>query len=96
MEELYHDLKAQWLSGERSREVGLRLMFYAWMHWADPPFVTGLTDDPDPKDCGMTHLFIWVAKTRQMQSFCSLRVSWRNSSHMLLAMKTSGTREVSE
>jgi hypothetical protein len=22
-------------------------MFRAWMHWADPPFVTGLEDDPD-------------------------------------------------
>jgi len=22
-------------------------MFFAWMHWADPPFVTELSDDPD-------------------------------------------------
>ena len=22
-------------------------MFYAWMNWADPEFVTGLADDPD-------------------------------------------------
>lgn len=21
-------------------------MFFAWMHWADPPFVTGLAGDP--------------------------------------------------
>ena len=22
-------------------------MFHAWMHWADPPLVTGLSDDPE-------------------------------------------------
>ena len=47
MENDYRELKTRWLTGERDRELGLRLMFFAWMHWADPPFVTGLTDDPD-------------------------------------------------
>jgi hypothetical protein len=47
MESDYQGLKTRWLAGERDRELGLRLMFLAWMHWADPPFVTGLTDDPD-------------------------------------------------
>jgi len=46
MEERYAELKARWLAGERDRELGLRLMFFAWMHWADPPFVTGMADDP--------------------------------------------------
>ena len=46
MEREYQDLKARWLSGERDRTLCLHLMFFAWMHWADPPFVTGLTDDP--------------------------------------------------
>lgn len=46
MERDYTELKARWLAGERDRELGLRLMFFAWMHWADPPFVTGLIDDP--------------------------------------------------
>lgn len=47
MESEYQALKAQWLAGDRERETGLRLMFFAWMHWADPSFVTGLADDPD-------------------------------------------------
>lgn len=46
MESDYRELKTRWLTGERDRELGLRLMFFAWMHWADPPFVTGMTDDP--------------------------------------------------
>jgi hypothetical protein len=25
-------------------------MFFAWMHWADPPFVTGMADDPMAAD----------------------------------------------
>ena len=45
MESEYRELKARWLAGERDRELGLHLMFFAWMHWADPPFVTGLTGD---------------------------------------------------
>jgi len=43
----YTKLKEAWLRGERGRESSLDLMFHAWMHWADPPFVTGLEDDPD-------------------------------------------------
>ena len=43
----YTELKEAWLGGERGRELSLDLMFHAWMHWADPPFVTGLEDDPD-------------------------------------------------
>ncbi|MES1156564.1 MAG: hypothetical protein ABUL73_02185 [Alphaproteobacteria bacterium] len=46
MEAHYAELKAKWLAGERERELALLLMFFAWMHWADPPFVTGMTDDP--------------------------------------------------
>lgn len=26
--------------------MALQLMFLAYMHWADPPFVTGLAEDP--------------------------------------------------
>jgi hypothetical protein len=47
MQDAYVELKQRWLIGERDRELGLRLMFFAWMHWADPPFVTGLLDDPN-------------------------------------------------
>jgi hypothetical protein len=43
----YVRLKEAWFRGERSRESDLDLMFHAWMHWADPPFVTGLEGDPD-------------------------------------------------
>lgn len=43
----YDRLKQDWIGGDRSREAALDLMFHAWMHWADPPFVTGLRDDPD-------------------------------------------------
>jgi hypothetical protein len=43
----YTILKQAWLRGERSREVDLDLMFHAWMHWADPPYVTGLDEDND-------------------------------------------------
>lgn len=50
MEERYAELKARWLAGERDRELGLRLMCFAWMHWTDPPFVTGLADDPMAAD----------------------------------------------
>lgn len=42
----YETLKARWVRGERGRELGLRLMYLAWMNWADPPFVTGLEGDP--------------------------------------------------
>jgi hypothetical protein len=47
LEAEYQALKAGWSKGERDREAALRLMFYAWMHWAEPPHVTGLSDDPD-------------------------------------------------
>lgn len=47
MEADYRTLKAAWDGGSRVREDSLYLLFLAWMHWADPPFVTGLEDDPD-------------------------------------------------
>jgi len=28
----------------------LHLLFLSWMHWADPPFVTGMSDDPRASD----------------------------------------------
>ncbi len=43
----YRRLKAAWESGHRDREDSLHLLFLAWMHWADPPFVTGMEDDPE-------------------------------------------------
>ena len=45
MEETYLGLKERWLAGERDRELALQLMYLAWMHWADPSFVTGLEYD---------------------------------------------------
>ncbi len=47
MEAEYRKLKSRWLAGERERESALHLMYFAWMHWADPSFVTGLTEDSD-------------------------------------------------
>jgi hypothetical protein len=46
MEEDYIQLRNSWDAGDRDRERALRLLFLAWMHWADPPFVTGLSEDP--------------------------------------------------
>jgi hypothetical protein len=45
MEEEYRQLRNGWLAGDRDRERALHLLFLAWMHWADPPFVTGMLDD---------------------------------------------------
>ncbi|MGQ0661827.1 hypothetical protein [Sphingosinicella sp.] len=47
LEERYRGLKARWREGERDREPGLELLFLAWWHWAEPPFLTDLTDDED-------------------------------------------------
>lgn len=47
MEDDYKRLLKGWLSGDRDREQSLHLLFLVWMHWADPPFVTGMSDDPD-------------------------------------------------
>jgi hypothetical protein len=46
MEEDYIQLRESWDRGDRDRERALHLLFLAWMHWADPPFVTGMSDDP--------------------------------------------------
>lgn len=41
----YAAWKAKWLAGSRERETALQLMFHAWMHWAEPDFLTGLNDE---------------------------------------------------
>lgn len=46
----YRRLKAAWELGNRDREDALHLLFLAWMHWADPSFVTGMEYDPDADD----------------------------------------------
>ena len=46
MEEAYRQLRDGWQAGERDREHALHLLFLAWMHWADPCFVTGMPEDP--------------------------------------------------
>lgn len=46
MEESYRHLRNSWEAGDRDRERALQLIFYAWMHWAEPPFVTGMSEDP--------------------------------------------------
>jgi len=43
---LYVSHSRAWKDGSRDRELALQLMFLAYMHWADPPFVTGLAEDP--------------------------------------------------
>ena len=47
MEADYRRLKEGWSSGDRDRERALQLFYLAWMHWADPSFVTGMEDDDD-------------------------------------------------
>lgn len=46
MEEAYKHLRNNWGAGDRDRERALHLIFYAWMHWAEPSFVTGMSEDP--------------------------------------------------
>lgn len=46
MEEDYKQLRDGWEAGDRDKEHALHLLFLAWMHWADPPFVTGMSEDP--------------------------------------------------
>ena len=46
MEECYLNLCDSWKRGDRDRERALQLLFLSWMHWADPPFVTGMSNDP--------------------------------------------------
>lgn len=46
VEEAYRQLRASWDAGDRDREHALHLLFLAWMHWADPPWVTGMAEDP--------------------------------------------------
>ena len=46
MEETYQNLRERWRAGERDREQGLHLLFLAWMHWAEPDFLTGMAHDP--------------------------------------------------
>ncbi len=45
MEEAYRELRDRWRAGDRDRERALHLLFLSWMHWADPPFVTGMSED---------------------------------------------------
>ena len=47
MEDDYQRLKEGWREGERDRELILELMFLAWWHWAEPPFLTNFSDDPE-------------------------------------------------
>lgn len=46
MQETYRTLRDGWDAGNRTREDSLQLLFLAWMHWADPEFITGLPEDP--------------------------------------------------
>lgn len=50
----YRRLKARWELGHRGREDALHLLFLAWMHWADPPFITGMEDDVEAEDLWRT------------------------------------------
>ncbi|WP_425985964.1 hypothetical protein [Brevundimonas sp. TWP1-2-1b1] len=50
MEAEYRRLKSAWQSGLYSREEALHLLYFAWYHWADPQFVTGLEYDPDANE----------------------------------------------
>jgi hypothetical protein len=54
----YSDLRGRWTAGDRDRELALQLMFYAWMNWADPEFVTGLAHDPEAAVWHQTFAFL--------------------------------------
>lgn len=49
MQDGYELLKTAWHS-DRERENSLQLLFLAWMHWAEPDFLTGLSEDAEAKD----------------------------------------------
>ena len=46
MEEEYRQLRAGWAAGDRDRKRALHLLYLSWWHWAEPEFLTGLSDDP--------------------------------------------------
>jgi hypothetical protein len=46
MEEAYRSLRAAWAANDRDREIALHLLFLSWWHWAEPDFLTGLSEDP--------------------------------------------------
>ena len=45
VERIYVDLKGRGWQ-ERDRERALRLMYFSWLRWAEPPFVIGYAGDP--------------------------------------------------
>lgn len=50
MEADYRRLKALRDARSLDRDDALHLLFMAWMHWADPPHLTGLDNDPEAED----------------------------------------------
>ena len=50
MEEEYKQLRDRWDAGDRDREQALHLLFLAWMHWAEPDFLTDMSHDPRATD----------------------------------------------
>jgi hypothetical protein len=42
-------LSTQWLSGDRTREAALHLLFLSWYSCIEPPHLTGLEDDVAPQ-----------------------------------------------
>jgi len=55
----YADLLSRWNSGERGREIGLRLLFLAWYCLAEPAFLTGLPDDGSSLEV-VREVFDWL------------------------------------
>ncbi|MBB5772846.1 hypothetical protein HNP47_002866 [Brevundimonas vesicularis] len=47
MEAEYRRLKSVWQSGTCVREDALHLLYFVWMHGAEPRFLTGMEFDPD-------------------------------------------------
>ena len=46
MEEEYKRLRSGWAEGDRDRVRALHLLYLSWWHWAEPEFLTGLSEDP--------------------------------------------------
>ena len=87
----YPALKQAWLRGERARERDLDLMFRAWMHWADPSFVTGLEDmTPTLSESGTRFISTLAAHGRRTSNSYLLPKLWWHSSRGPLETKLSG------
>lgn len=60
-------LKQRWAAGYRDRDTALRLMFLCWYENIEPPFLTGLDNDPDCQASAWKRFKPWAAPGRLIQ-----------------------------